>query len=208
MFGDVPDPGVYRGVGPMTFYAPAYVGLVMASVGLVTLPAHLAGYREKGVLRRFHASSFSAGAVLGAQVVVTFVVALVGGLVVVVLCVTAYGADLAEQWVGVAVAFVAGALCFAAIGVLLGAVLATARAALGAGVLLWFVMLFISGAGPPPEVLTGGLRAAGALMPLTYVITALQDPWLGLGWSWGSLAVTIAVAGTCWALAVRLLRWE
>jgi ABC-2 type transport system permease protein len=124
VFGDTPDPEFYRGVGPMTFYAPAYVGLVLGSIAVVVL------------------------AWLG------------------------YGADLAVSWGGVAVAFVAGALCLAAVGVLLGTVFRTARAALGAGVLLWFVTLFLAGGGPPPEALGRGLRLVGESTPAHYVIRA------------------------------------
>jgi ABC-2 type transport system permease protein len=40
---------------------------------------------------------------------------------------------------------------FASIGVFLGAVLPTARAVQGAGLALFFVMMMISGSGPPRE---------------------------------------------------------
>src|SRR5690348_9089760 len=41
VFGNTPDPKVYRGVGPATYYVAAYIGLVLATTGLITLPAHL-----------------------------------------------------------------------------------------------------------------------------------------------------------------------
>jgi hypothetical protein len=48
VFGDTPDPDgqLHRGVGPMTYYVPAHIGLVIASMGLIGLPAHLAAYRR------------------------------------------------------------------------------------------------------------------------------------------------------------------
>lgn len=208
VFGSEAERDVFLGVAPITYYAPAYVGLVMASVGLVTMPAHLATYREKGVLRRFHASEYTAALVLGAQVAVAFVVTVAGGIIVTVFCVLVYGADLPVSWVGVALAFVVGTVTFAAIGVLLGAVLPTARAALGAGVLLWFVMLIISGAGPPPEVLSDAMTFVANLTPLRHVITTIQDPWLGRGTDWTELAVVAGIGAAAWVLAVRLLRWQ
>jgi hypothetical protein len=44
-----PDPQsqVYRGVGAMTYYVPASIGLVIATMGLIGLPVHLAGYHER-----------------------------------------------------------------------------------------------------------------------------------------------------------------
>ena len=52
---DDPEEDVWRGVAPADFYVPAYVGLVMAAVGLLSMPVRLATYRERGVLRQFRA---------------------------------------------------------------------------------------------------------------------------------------------------------
>jgi hypothetical protein len=43
---------------------------------------------------------------------------------------------------------------------------------------LFFVMIFIAGAGPPPEVLSDPLRRIADLLPLTHAIRLLQDAWL------------------------------
>jgi len=53
VFTDPAQPDEFRGVGGQNYYPPAYVGLVTASIGLIALPVHIAGYRERGVLRRF-----------------------------------------------------------------------------------------------------------------------------------------------------------
>lgn len=92
----------------------------------------------------------------------------------------------------VVLAFLIAALAFAAIGILLGVSMPTARAAQGAGILLWFVMLILGGAGPPPEVLSTGMRAVGSATPLKHVVTLIQDPWLGFGWSWAETGIVAA----------------
>ena len=51
---------VWRGVTPANYYTAASVAGIVAALGLITLPINLAGYRERGILRRFHASSVSA----------------------------------------------------------------------------------------------------------------------------------------------------
>ena len=81
VFGNTPDAQYYRGVGPMDFYTPAYIGLVLASVGVVSLPAHLAGNRERGVLRRFRASWVPAVVMVGAEAMVSLLIATVSGAV-------------------------------------------------------------------------------------------------------------------------------
>ncbi len=121
VFGNVSDERLFRGLGAMNFYTPAYIGLVLAALGLIQLPVHLAGYRERGVLRRFRASSLSAAAVFGSQVIVSLLVAVIGAAIVVTIGIAGYDVRLPEApWLVIA-AFLAGALCFITIGVLLGA---------------------------------------------------------------------------------------
>lgn len=202
VFGNVPDPDVYRGVGPIDYYVPAYIALVTASLGLIGLPVHLAAYREHGVLRRFRASAVPVASVLGAHLVVTVVLAAVGSLLLVAAAVIAYDIAAPVQPAGVLAAFSLGAITFAGIGLALGSLLPTARAAQGAGVLLWFVMLILAGAGPPREVMTAAMQRIGDVTPLRYVVLMVQDPWLGLGWN---TSATAAVLGFLAGSVVLLL---
>jgi ABC-2 type transport system permease protein len=192
----------------MDFYVPAYVGLVIASMGLIGLPVHLAGYRERGVLRRFQASSVSIWTLIGSQVLVTLVLAGLGCLILVVSATLAYGVHAPKAPLEVLLAAVLAGLSFACLGVLLGALMPTARAAQGAGILLWFVMLFLAGSGPPPEVLTRSMRIVGDLTPLKHAAVLLQDLWLGHGWNLGELLVVLGVLTCSLLLSVRLFRWE
>jgi ABC-2 type transport system permease protein len=207
VFGNEAEADVFRGVGAMSYYGPAYLALVVASVTVVSVPTHLAGSRERGVLRRLHASGVPVWAVVAAEMAVS--VAIATGSAVVLLVTAALFYDFSAPdapWV-VGGAFAASALAFAAFGVLLGAVLPTARSAQGLGIMLWFVMLFLGGAGPPPEVLSSGMRAVGEATPLPYAVRAFQDGWLGLdaGLAWGVVAA-MGVVSTASALAA--FRWE
>jgi ABC-2 type transport system permease protein len=207
VFGSTPNPD-FRGVRPINYYLPAYVGLVIASIGLIGLPVHVAAYRERGVLRRFRASAVPASSVFGAQVFVALVAATLGALVLIVATVLAYDIAAPEFPLGVAAAFLLGVLCFAAIGFLLGAVLPTPRAAQGVGVLLWFVMFMISGSGPPPGVLPDSMQTVADATPLKHVILLVQDPWLGFGWNNGRLIVVLAVLVAAALASARWLRWD
>jgi ABC-2 type transport system permease protein len=208
VFGNTPEAGYYRGVGPMEFYTPAYIGLVLASIGVVSIPTHLAGNRERGVLRRFRASSVPVGTVVGAEVVVSLVLAVVSGVILVGCAVAAYGVHWPQSPLLLLAAFAVSAPVFAALGVMLGSLIPTARAAQAAGMLLWFVMLFLGGAGPPPEVLTGALRVLRRAVPLTYVVGLLQDPWLGKGWSWGDAGIVVTFGLAAVLVTARFFRWE
>lgn len=207
VFGNEADADVYRGVGAMNYYVPAYIALVAASVGLISLPTHLAGNRERGVLKRYRASSMPSWAVVGAQVAVTFVISTVSGVTLVVAAMSAYDVRGADRPLLVIAGFALVALAFSSLGVLLGALLPSPRSAQALGVMLWFVMLMVGGAGPPPEVLTGAMGTIGDLTPLRHAIRAMQDGWLGLdaGYSWLVVALLTLVSA---AASVRFFRWE
>ena len=74
--------------------------------------------------------------------------------------------------------------------------------------ILFFVMMFISGAGPPREVLTSSMRTASDVLPLTHVILLLQEPWLGLGWDWAATAWVVGFLVASVAVAARFFRWS
>lgn len=207
VFGNDATPEVYRGVGAMNYYVPAYLALVAASVGLVSLPTHIASDRERGVLKRYRASGVPARSLVGAQIVVTLTIAAVSALVLIAVAMATHDVEAPDSLVAVIGGFVLVALAFASVGVLLGAVLPSSRAAQALGVLLWFVLLILGGAGPPPEVLSGAMGAVGDFSLLRQAVEVMQDGWLSLdpGQSWLIVTGVTAVTGV---LAIRLFRWE
>ena len=68
-FGTTPDPA-FDHTNPSHWYVASYLTVVIAAVGLVMLPVHLASYRERGVLRRFAASGFPRWSFAIAQLIV------------------------------------------------------------------------------------------------------------------------------------------
>lgn len=199
VFGDTPDQSgdVFRGVGGSTYYTPAYIALAAASVGLIILPTHLAGYRERGVLRRIRAAGLPVSAVLLGQVAVATALSVLGGVLVVAMAFATLEPDAPVDGFAVAVTALVGAVAFALLGLALGALLPTARAAQSAGILVWFLVFMLGGAGPPPAVLPDTMATIGDWTPLRPLVTALQDPWIGQGWNLRLLAVMagVGVAG-------------
>jgi ABC-2 type transport system permease protein len=208
VFGNVDDADIYHGVSAMSYYTPAYVALVIASIGLIQLPVHLTNYKERGVLRRFHASSISPQTILFSQAVVSLMVAIVGAAAVSLIGVLFYKVTMPMDWFGVIGTFLISVLCFVAIGVLLGAVLPNARAAQGLGLILYLVMLMVGGAGPPASLLGRPLRIVGDLTPYKHIVTLIQNPWLGFQWNNAELIIVVAITIVAALLALKLFRWD
>ena len=205
VFGSDPDPD-FGGVIPSEHYVVGYVGVVLASLGLVTLPAHLASHRELGVLRRYRAAGLDARAVIGSHIALGAVLGTVASAVVLLIGGIAYGVPAPDDPVRVVAWFVAGLVCFIAIGGALGAVMPSSRAATAFGNLLFVPMFLLGGGGPPREVMTGAMQTVSDVMPLSHIVGGLRQSWLGATddpqalW-WPALLAVVATV-----VAVRTMR--
>ena len=202
------DEIIWRNTGAIDFLVPAYVALVAAAVGIVSVPVRLTSYRELGIFRRFRASGIGAWTLIAAELAVTVGVTVVAAGLVVASMAVVYSNRAPESIPGVLAVFVLVAMLFAAVGVLLGAVLPNPRAAQALGSVLFFVMLLLCGGGPPREVMSGPMRAAADVLPLTHAVNILQDPWLGFAWQWPSFFAVLGFLVGAMVLAARLFRWE
>jgi ABC-2 type transport system permease protein len=189
---DEDDPN-FEGVLPSDYYVAAYIGVVIAAIGLVMLPVHLASYRERGVLRRFNVSRYPRWALPAAWILVAMVITVVAVAVLLVTGHLVYGLPQPDDLFGVVLGVVLGALAFISIGIALGMVLPSARSAQGLGLLLFFPFFLLGGAGPPPDAMGEPMSSIANVVPLTHVVRAIQEPWLDLGSPTDHLAVLAAL---------------
>jgi ABC-2 type transport system permease protein len=196
-FGTAPDP-VFDGVNPSHWYVASYLTVVIAAIGLVMLPVHLAAYRERGVLRRFAAAGFPRWSFAVAQLIVGLVTTVVACALLLAVAAPVYGIPPVHDWWRVAAALPLGAVAFVSMGVLLGSVLPSARSAQAVGLLIFFPSFLLGAGGPPPHVMGAAVRHVAGPLPLTLLTNAVREPWLGLGaatWSLVTVAA-LAVSGT------------
>jgi ABC-2 type transport system permease protein len=144
--------------------------------------------------------------VLVAQVLVALALVTGGTLVLVAAGLAGYGAKLPDQPRPALVGFLVSSLAFLAVGFLIGNVARTARSAQAIGMLAFLPMWLLSGAGPPREVLSDGLLVVADLMPLTYSVRAVQNPWLGLGPDTTALTVLVGMLAVATLAAIRTVR--
>lgn len=185
-----PDDPAFEGIDPAHWFVAAYIGVVIAAIGLIMLPVHLAGYRQRGVNRRFRVSSFPAWALPLAHFVVGLAMTAIGIAVLLGFAALTYGIPPVTDLPGTLLGIGLGAATFTSIGVLIGTVVPTARSAQGLGMLLFFPSFLLGGGGPPPDAMGGAMRTVSEWVPLTHVVRAIQEPWLDLGASGDHLLVS------------------
>ena len=199
VFGQSPDPE-FAGVVPSEHYLVGYIGVVLAALGLVTIPVHLSTHRELGVLRRFRASGIGGGVMVCAEITLGVVLGTVAAAVVLTVGVAVYGLSMPVHPLTVVVWYVTGLACFIAIGVALGTLIRSGSSASALGNLIFIPMFLLGGGGPPRAVMTSPMQKLSDALPLTHVIGGLRQGWLGTTddphaiW-WPLLVAVVAVFG-------------
>lgn len=202
-----PDDPSFEGVDPSNYYAAGYIGIVIAAIGLIMMPVHLAGYRERGILRRFQVSSFPRWALPVAHLAIGLAMTAVGIAALLTAAWLTYGLPAINDVPRTIFGIVLGSVAFTSIGVAIGSMVGTARSAQGIGMMLFFPLFLLGGGGPPPEAMGDTMKSLSDWLPLTHVIRGIQEPWLDLGSPTNHYLVVaglLAAATTVWmTLAVR-----
>jgi ABC-2 type transport system permease protein len=208
VFGQTPDPE-FGGVPPDDYYVASYLGVVVASLGLVTLPAHIATSRELGVTRRYRASGLSAGTIVATQLSLGLVLGLTASAVVVATGHAVYDLQAPDQLGAVLAWFALGLVCHIAIGGALGLMVKTGRAANALGSALFLPALLLGGGGPPRDVMSDAMRSVADLLPLSHITAGMRRDWLGttdgnvVVW-WPLLVAVSSVAVALWLTRRRM----
>jgi ABC-2 type transport system permease protein len=204
VFGE--DDPAFDGVDPAKWYVAGYLAVVIAAIGLIMVPVHLASYRDRGVLRRFAAAGFPRWSFAVAELTVGLIITIVACTSLLVAAGAVYGVPSVHDPVRTVTGILVGAIAFVSIGLVLGSIAPNARAAQGIGLLAFFPVFLLGGGGPPPHAMTAFMRSASDVIPLTHVTRSIQQPWLGLGTGTADLAVVAAIAIVAALASVRSVR--
>lgn len=189
---------------------PATIALVAAYLGFMGIPIVLAEYREMGVLKRYRVSPLPLSAMLVAHILAQLV--LLAGAILLVIVVTAavFGLRFGGNVFVFAGVLALCVLALFAVGFALAGYVRTSRAAQGLGSLVYFPLLFTSGAAVPRNQFPGWLEDATEWLPLTRVVESLTDAWTGAPLD-GPLVISLVgmavLAAAATLVARRTFRW-
>lgn len=195
------------GLPAVDAFVPMLSVFVIGLASLVILPATLAQYRERRVLKRLRATPASAAMIFGAQWAAHMLLAVLGTALLVGIGLAAYGLSGPADVLGVIIAWVLGALSLGAIGLLIGAVVPSGRAATVIGLAIFFPLVFVSGAMSARETLPESMRSIGDLTPMAPAVQAIRAGWEGHPMSPLTLAVMAAICIVAGGVALKAFRW-
>ncbi|MET0419081.1 MAG: ABC transporter permease [Actinoplanes sp.] len=196
------------GLRVIDVYVGIAVILSLAMLAIQVLPASLATYRERGILRRFATTPVPPLKLLGAHLAMNLLSALASTALVLAVGRIAFGVPLAENFAGFVIAFVLSAVGVAAIGLFIAAVVPNGKAGNAVGTLLFFPLMFFAGLWTPREVMPGILQRISDFSPLGAGERALNEAMTGQWPNLLSVTVLVAYLVVFGTLSAKLFRWE
>jgi ABC-2 type transport system ATP-binding protein len=212
IFGAIPafkkPQAALGGYPTLDAYVPILIVFMLALLSLLNMPIVLAGYRERGILRRLQTTPAGPGLVLAAQLLVNLAVAVVVTVLLLVVARSGYHVPLPRQFAGWVIAALLATAGLMAIGLVIAAAAPSARTAQVIGMLLFYPLLFFSGIWYPIPMMTPVLQHISHATPLGAAWEAMADAGAG-SWPPALPLVTLAAyAAASGVLAASWFRWE
>lgn len=193
------------------YVAPGLLGWAIATSATFGAALTLVTWRQNELLRRLRLTPVSGGAIVGARMLITMVVALIQTVIFVVLSVIVFGLKLDGDWYLAVPLIAAGTLTFMAIGLFCGAVAKTSEGASGLANLIVLPMAFLSGSFIPLDVAPGWISTVSHVFPLRYLNEGMLDVMVrgeGPGSIVAPMAVMVGFAVVIAGISSRLIRWD
>ena len=194
----------------ISYFVPSMLGLSVMQVGIfAAIP--LVADREKLILKRLAATPLRRWQLVGSNVLMRLLIALIQAVIIVGVGVLVFGVEITGPFPLSVVFIVLGAVSFLALGYVVASFASTEDAANGMTSVIQFPMMFLSGTFFPIDQMPDALQAVARVIPLTYLSDALRQVMVG-GAAFAPLWVCAAVlAGwlvVCFGIAARKFRWQ
>jgi ABC-2 type transport system permease protein len=175
------------------------------------LSATLVTYREQGILRRFRLAPVTAADMLASSIAANFALTVPTIIVELALARMVYHVPSLGNLFSLALLVTIGIVSFGALGLIVASVTNTMQETQVINQILWFGLLFFSGATFPLPMLPKAVQRVALFLPATYLVVGLQKAMLLAHSAW-SLRVELTALGA-WALlaffiSTQLFRWE
>lgn len=165
------------GNGDYTFMQTSYPAL--ATVGICAtafmgLPLTISDYRDKKILKHFFTTPTSPLLLLGVHVTVCVLTALASALGVTLVATLVLDYRMPGSWLGFIGSYFLVMLAMYSIGMMMASLCQTIKQANVVCNLVYFPMLFLSGAVIPFEIFPDGMHKIASILPLTQGIRLLK----------------------------------
>ncbi len=202
------------GVTTAQYYAPALAVFAAVSASYTNIATITAYQRDLGILKRVRGTPLPASVYMGGKIVSAIEIAVLSVVVMMAIGVAFYGVEIYARTLPAAiVTFLIGVGTFAALGLLVAALVSSGEGATAVTNATLLPLAFISGiflvpSGDAPA----WLDTVANIFPLKHFVepfaTAFNPTYTGSGWDWASLGYMLLWGVIATVLAIRFFKWE
>ncbi|MDX2181889.1 MAG: ABC transporter permease [Bryobacteraceae bacterium] len=167
--------------------------------------------REQNILRRFKVAPITPMPIVVSSIVVGLFNYLPSALIMFAISYFFYGMKVPGNWLSALVFIVIGTCAFRALGAIIASVANSMAESQIIIQLLYFPMMFLSGATFPVSLFPNWLQIASQFIPATYLFSGIQDILVrreSLLQIWPAVLALLATIALCIFISVKLFRWE
>ena len=175
------------------------------------LSMQLVTWREQGILRRFRLAPIAPSSMILSSILANYLLILPTVILELFLARFIYHVTAFGNLISIFVLVILGITAFGAMGLVIASVTNTMQETQIINQLLWFALIFLSGATVPLAALPSMVQRIGLFLPATYFVYGLQRAMLANA-HWYDLG-TVVVSLVAWAalaafISSQLFRWE
>jgi len=202
------------GVTTAQYYAPALAVFAAVSASYTNIATTTSYQRDRGILKRVRGTPLPASVYMGGKVVSAVLIAVLSVVVMMGIGAAFYGVEIyARTLLAAIVTFLIGVGTFAALGLLVAALVPSGEAATAVTNATLLPLAFISGVFlVPSSDSPAWLDTVADIFPLKHFVEpfsqAFNPTYTGSGWEWGDLIFMLIWGIAAGLLAVKLFKWE
>ena len=193
------------------FLVPGLLAMALAQSGIYGVASTLVSWRERGIFRRLRVTPLPLTEFGFARLVLHLILAMGQAAVLLLVGRLFFGVHLGVDLAALVPLVMVGALCFIAMGFMIGAVARTQQTADVIAQIVTLPMIFLAGVFFSIDTAPAWLRETSRFLPLTYLANGLRDVAIrghSLTSTLPDLAVLGGVAIALSLLSMRFFRWE
>ena len=194
----------------VAYMLPAVLALtVMGSFWGMSM--QLVSFREQGILRRFRLAPVGAGPLLASGILSNYLLTIPTIFIQLSIARWLFNVERFGNVLGVILLVSLGAMTFASMGLIVASVTNSMQETQVICNVVWFVLLFLTGATVPLPTLPLFVQRLALFLPSTYLITGLQQLLLNNAEVWQIGAEWLALSGcllVSFFVSVQTFRWE
>lgn len=196
-----------------TYLESSFASLIAVGIcaaAFMGIPLTVADYRDKKILKHFFTTPCSPIWILGSDMLCAGVMALLSAVSVALVSVVFLGYEMRGNILFFMGAWLLTLVSMFSIGLLMASLCRTIKSVNAVTTLVYFPMLFLSGATIPYELFPSGLQKVANVLPLTQGIKLMKAVSMGaeLENVWKIIVLLAGITVICSVISVKAFRWE